>query len=1537
MGLPLVLANSKLYSLTDSEPYIEKSLHGNMNRIVQQLGFIVVDEVYSGSQKYVQDFDPEGVLKCITCIPGIFRKVEQLQESDKVELREFLSTIKETKQKEVLIRLPIFQTFPTVCEAGRWLSVSESSESASGYSGEPIVELPQGTFILDLHRDSVKRLASTIGTTVITDEELFTKYILSSFDKYSDENKVRIITHALANLENYSCIKETLKQLQCIPTTSGEFKRPNELYDPADSKIQNLFGEFNLLPFPKHPFTKPITLAKLQELGMCGIDEIKADQLFKLAQYIDKIARRNEDEIKIRKQGKYFAEFLNKHASLLILPVSKNKSVTSLKVAISDFRFIPFTEGKPFDDIPWFQDDLCLVKPSAVSTHCMLVGSQMPTPECAYSELAEAYGWSKLPQGDTVLRHLKALIDSHTDGNSMPACLTTIYDYLQTEIDNVDNSAAITEGLANMQNWIWNGSGFVKPSHVVFSSDRDLDAAPYMYVCMPALQRYRQLFAAAGVNEHANWCNILQRIRDYNDDNPKHEDVQRDKNIVLAILRKVAVEGPLTDDLLIPIACSNMLILKPRRNCTFCVTKWMQRGRAEVDIVDLGKDIHIIHPDISLTLANDLGVPSFTSTYLNADELDLSYGQTEKLTHRIHTILEDYKDGLAVFKELLQNADDAGATEVAFIHDRRNMESSSETLLDENMTSLQGPAIWVYNDAVFSDDDFENIVKLSGATKKDQTTKIGRFGLGFNAVYHLTDVPSFVSRENIVFFDPHTSYLGHSLKNPSKPGIRLHIKKHSSRIEFFCDQFKPYHGLFGVDMTSSFDGTLFRLPLRTKDQAEKSEISSKVYDDSEVRSLFDLLYNEAEALLLFTQCVRKVTVYDIEENKLKSPALKQRFVIERGIKHMIKSMFPNIKDESKILHSFQNANRSLREHYSNCYITKVTISDELNDRENTKTRVSHWVIYNAIGNGAAKQLAEEKEELCVLPVGGVACRLQYNTEISKYYPEMLKKNESQVFCVFPFPIRYELPVHVNGYFSVTSNRIHLHGDEKSDKPDVRALWNRTLMEDAVATAYLDLLCQMLRSDMFDHDHLLSDIFNFYPLGLRQCVEGQNHPAFCLMKSFLEQLFHCSGKCILPSGNQWTDGSNFVSLHRNAKDSAIGQQMTAVCKIIFNGSLESPRFVDLPYAIYNDLESCNLLDRVSSQLISVESFYSDCLLPKLHLVPTDMVENVILHAMTECNQRYDHIMAEYDCVPVSGGDKQQFKRPGILVDPESSLARLFDTQEGYFPLPLMNSNEKWLKEQWRSALLRLGMRDGGRQTLTNTEVLQRAKSVEQITDEQAAVRRSECLLTLLDQLPDSDIQELSSALKDIAFIVKTECPENWTLPWKGNQFGQYLLLDQIYEENYEFMGVVCPLPKFENKQQAHGLLKHLKSRMNMELNLQTDYILTFMTEVHNLLQKENTSGMASSAELIEKLTESCYEWANKNACPKEFNKFREIPFLIIKNSQKVLVKPIKCVKYISGITEPFIYRLPSRFDARYKKLVDALHIQKEGKAKDFVAV
>jgi hypothetical protein len=57
----------------------------------------------------------------------------------------------------------------------------------------------------------------------------------------------------------------------------------------------------------------------------------------------------------------------------------------------------------------------------------------------------------------------------------------------------------------------------------------------------------------------------------------------------------------------------------------------------------------------------------------------------------------------------------------------------------------QGPALLVYNDGVFSDEDFESIQSIGDSKKRGQLAKTGRFGIGFNSCYHLTEVPTFLS------------------------------------------------------------------------------------------------------------------------------------------------------------------------------------------------------------------------------------------------------------------------------------------------------------------------------------------------------------------------------------------------------------------------------------------------------------------------------------------------------------------------------------------------------------------------------------------------------------------------------------------------------------------------------------------------------------------------------------------------------------------------------------------------------------------------
>ncbi|KAL5499504.1 hypothetical protein EMCRGX_G010938 [Ephydatia muelleri] len=101
----------------------------------------------------------------------------------------------------------------------------------------------------------------------------------------------------------------------------------------------------------------------------------------------------------------------------------------------------------------------------------------------------------------------------------------------------------------------------------------------------------------------------------------------------------------------------------------------------------------------------------------------------------IRNILERYPDG-QIFKEIIQNADDARARTVRFYLDHR--QHGTQSLVHRHLAGHQGPALLAFNDAQFEDNDWEGIQNLQMSNKAEDPFKVGKFGIGFNSVYHIS-------------------------------------------------------------------------------------------------------------------------------------------------------------------------------------------------------------------------------------------------------------------------------------------------------------------------------------------------------------------------------------------------------------------------------------------------------------------------------------------------------------------------------------------------------------------------------------------------------------------------------------------------------------------------------------------------------------------------------------------------------------------------------------------------------------------------------
>jgi sacsin len=230
------------------------------------------------------------------------------------------------------------------------------------------------------------------------------------------------------------------------------------------------------------------------------------------------------------------------------------------------------------------------------------------------------------------------------------------------------------------------------------------------------------------------------------------------------------------------------------------------------------------------------------------------FGQQVSLTSRIRELLLNYPEGTSIFKELIQNADDARATTISLCLDYRHHGTTS--LAFQELAPFQGPALLVYNNAIFSEADFDSIRHIGDSAKRAQVAKTGRYGLGFTSCYHLTEIPTFVSGKYLCMFDPAAKFLpGATAGNPGKR-IDFVSAKFSSSFPDSAATLKA----FGCDMEHSFNGTLFRFALRTENMAAVSGISKQVYAPERLYALMKDLQKEAHLILLFLKSIERIQV-----------------------------------------------------------------------------------------------------------------------------------------------------------------------------------------------------------------------------------------------------------------------------------------------------------------------------------------------------------------------------------------------------------------------------------------------------------------------------------------------------------------------------------------------------------------------------------------------------------------------------------------------------------------------------------------------------
>ncbi|XP_009952840.1 PREDICTED: sacsin-like, partial [Leptosomus discolor] len=931
-------------------------------------------------------------------------------------------------------------------------------------------------------------------------------------------------------------LQQACSRLAFLETPNGPVC-PQDLYDPCEKTLQALLGPEC---FPPTAFRSPPVLRALRTLGLRhGEGCLVPSDILKAAASVS--------------QGGTAA--LDRARALI--------KVCNCPKALAGFSAAKLRQ---LQALPWVPRSECTGKPGQQflppnklrsTQYQPLVGLAMHLTDAFVPEAEKKLGLSQPPPPERVWEQLRQLAGRRDVAEVGPA-LQPVYRHMQ---ENLKTFRAAPDDAV-----VWTGTGFVPPRDAVLGYPEELELGMLVPRVPPDFLAYSCLFRAWGVAATVSEERVVAALRCLGQDIDRRSSragTAAELQVAVAVLEWLKSRGHQSEGTVpVPVRIPEGLgfALRPAVSTVYLDMEL----EAEEDIQE------VVHEAVPSSTAVFLGT-ELLSTRVLGPEPFTACGPSEPITLRLRNILREYGEEGDLFTEMVQNAEDAGATVCRFLLDLRRCRKATSGLLDPGMSACHGPALWAYNNALFTEDDLRNITRVGAATKEGQAGQIGRFGLGFSSVYRVTDVPSVLSGETLLIFDPNGTHLGKHIPRAGCPGIRLDFSSRPRILRAFAEQFWPYHGIFGCRLPEPgpFPGSLFRLPFRTEEEAVRSQICSEAFGTKRIQSLGTNFLGSNRLLLLFLQRVREMSL------------------------EMLPDMATSAADTTPLATLRRKEIRNFRgpgDPPNWAAIEQLTACDE-----ESKT-TWHYLVLVCQGDGELLELFHRNTQAGLHPlppVAGVALPLAL-TAAGNWVPR-LDAEEGQVFCHLPMPVTSGLPIHVHGAFSILSNRKGLWDTAE------RGEWNRLLLRNAVPVAWLRAL-DHLRT-MHEAGELESYEYHvFWP-----DTNTARYPFTEAVTGFYQAVAARNGPRLFSDGCSWCSLQDARFLHQAV---VRHPKLGAVAKRVFATTLPHPLLaVALPEQVQRGLGKA-----ADAGTYDWPRFYCELVLPNLEDLSVVDRDPLLLHAL-----------------------------------------------------------------------------------------------------------------------------------------------------------------------------------------------------------------------------------------------------------------------------------------------------------------------------------